>query len=402
MNDVVIVGGGLVGLASAWHASQRGASVTVIDDRPDRAASRTAAGMLAPLGELQYGEQALLELGLAAVRRYPDDVAELTEVTGVDVGYRPCGAISVGLDNDDNRALGELFDYASTIEATALDGTALDGTALDGSPQALAMQRLRAADCRSHEPLLAPGVRGGIAVSSDHQVDPRTLRPALELPTVHNGAVIRPERVAAVRCDGDRVHGVELSTGEFVSAPTVVIAAGCWSSGIDGIPADARPPIRPVKGQLLRLKAPQETPFLRHIVRGLVHGSSVYLVPRPDGEVILGATSEERGFDERITLDAVYSLVRDARLLIPGITELELTEICTGLRPGSPDNAPVVGAQGPDGLLWATGHYRNGALLAPITGKAIAALATGGDVPVELAPFTPERFHRSGHDLIGV
>lgn len=377
MTDIVIVGAGLVGLCCAWRASQRGAAVTVIDDRPDRAASRTAAGMLAPLGELQYGEQALLQLGLAAVRRYPDDVAELTEATGLDVGYRHCGAISVGLDSDDNRVLGDLFDYAT---ARGLD-----------------MRRLRAGDCREYEPLLAPGVRGGIAMGTDHQVDPRKLLAALSLAAVRGGATVRSERVAAVRCDDDRVHGVGLATGELVAAPTVVIAAGCWSSSIDGVPDDARPPIRPVKGQLLRLKAPKDAPFLQHIVRGLVHGSSVYLVPRDDGEVILGATSEERGFDKRVTLDAIYTLVRDARLLIPGITELELTEICTGLRPGSPDNAPVVGAQGPDGLLWATGHYRNGALLAPITGEAIAALATGGHVPAELTAFTPTRFTMS-HD----
>ncbi len=377
MNDVVIVGAGLVGLASAWRVSRRGAAVTVIDDRPDRAASRTAAGMLAPLGELQYGEQALLQLGLAAARRYPDDIAELTAATGLDVGYRRCGAISVALDTDDNRALGELFDYAT---AQHLD-----------IPE-LGMQRLRTGECRAYEPLLAPSIRGGIAMDSDHQVDPRKLLAALELAARHNGVTVRSERVTTVCCDDERVCGVRLGTGELVQAPTVVIAAGCWSSGIDGIPPDARPPIRPVKGELLRLKARRETPFLQRIVRGLVHGSSVYLVPRDNGEVILGATSSEQGFDGRTTLDAIYTLVRDARLLIPGITELELTEICTGLRPGSPDNAPIVGAQGPDGLLWATGHYRSGALLAPITGEAIAALATGGEVPAELAAFTPARF----------
>ncbi|MGI8647852.1 MAG: glycine oxidase ThiO [Mycobacteriales bacterium] len=372
MTEVAIVGAGLIGLAIAWRTAQRGVSVTLIDDQPERAASRTAAGMLAPISELHYGEQKLLQLGMRAAQRYPEFVAQLREASGIDVGYRRCGTINVGLDNDDHRALGELFDYAST--------------------QGVQLQRLRGRECREAEPLLAPSVRGGAAVESDHHVDPRKLLAALRVAAESAGVTIVSSRVQELHCDADQVHGVRLDGGETVDAPKVVIAAGCWSASIAGVPLAARPPVRPVKGQLLRLKAPAGTPFLRHTVRGLVHGAPVYLVPRSDGELILGATCEEQGFDLRVTLEAIYTLVRDARLLIPGITELELVEISTGLRPGSPDNAPIVGPHGPRGLYWATGHYRNGALLADITAAGVANLLTTGVLPSELAPFSAHRF----------
>ncbi|MGH3803777.1 MAG: glycine oxidase ThiO, partial [Pseudonocardiaceae bacterium] len=361
-SDVVVIGAGLIGLSCAWRATQAGLTVTVLDDSPERAASRTAAGMLAPVSELQYGELALLRLGLLAAARYGDFVAELTEITGTDVDYRQCGTISVAFDNDDHRALSKIFEYVAL--------------------QQVGVQRLRGQQCREKEPLLAPSVRGGWLVESDHQVDPRKLLDAVGTAAKLQGVRVLLNRATRLLTNGERVRGVQMASGEIAAAPKVVVAAGSWSANaIAGVPPDARPPVRPVKGQLLRLRAGTQTPFLRHTVRGLVGGVPVYAVPRGDGKLILGATSEEQGYDRRVTLESIYHLVRYARLLIPGITELELSEISTGLRPGSPDNAPIIGELGPKGLIWATGHYRNGALLADVTGAGVSRLLTEGIVP---------------------
>jgi glycine oxidase len=197
---------------------------------------------------------------------------------------------------------------------------------------------------------------------------------------------------------GDRVAGVRLASGELLSASTVVLAAGCWSASLGGLPAAAVPPVRPVKGQLLRLRAPArpETSAPASIpertVRAVVRGSSVYVVPRPSGEVVVGATTEELGFDTTVTAGAVYELLRDARTLIPTITELGLAEATAGLRPGSPDNAPILGQSSVPGLVIATGHYRNGVLLTPLTSALIAELVTTGRTPEMIEPFSPHRF----------
>jgi glycine oxidase len=172
----------------------------------------------------------------------------------------------------------------------------------------------------------------------------------------------------------------------------VLVAAGCWSGSIPGLPPGVVPPVRPVKGQILRLAGEARRTLLQRSVRGLVQGTSVYLVPRADGTVVIGATVEERGFDTTVTAGAVYELLRDARRVVPGITEFELVEARAGLRPGSPDNAPIVGPSSIAGLLLATGHHRNGILLAPLTADAVAALVTGEAPPPEMAAFTPARF----------
>jgi glycine oxidase len=180
--------------------------------------------------------------------------------------------------------------------------------------------------------------------------------------------------------------------GTALQAPAVVLAAGCWSGTVAGLPAGAVPPVRPIKGQILRLGGDPERPLLRRSVRAVVQGASVYLVPRTDGTVVVGATVEERGFDSTVTAGAVYELLRDARRVVPGVTELELLEARAGLRPGSPDNAPMVGATTVAGLILATGHYRNGILLSPLTAETVADLVVGQDPPAEMVPFAPGRF----------
>jgi len=214
------------------------------------------------------------------------------------------------------------------------------------------------------------------------------------------GVEVHRERAVALEHHGGAVSGVRLAGGGTRYAPCVVLAAGCWSGQLDGIPPAAVPPVRPVKGQILRLAPTGATPalggtLLTRTVRAVVGGASVYLVPRADGSVVVGATVEERGFDTEVTAGAVYELLRDARRVVPGITEMALDETRAGLRPGTPDNAPVVGrptVPGVDGLVVATGHYRHGILLTPLTAVAVAAIVTGAEPPAEMAPFGPGRF----------
>ncbi|MFD5714436.1 glycine oxidase ThiO [Streptomyces pharetrae] len=371
--DVLVIGGGIIGLVTAWRAAQRGFATAVLDPEPGGGAAQVAAGMLAAVTELHYGEETLLGLNLASARRYPEFAAELTELTGHGLGYRRCGTLAVALDADDRAHLRELhaLQRESGLQSEWLSGR----------------------ECRRLEPMLAPGVRGGLRVDGDHQIDPRRLATALVTACERTGVVfhrVRAERLTVVR---DRATGVVTADGTVLAAGQVVLAAGSLSGRLAGVPEAVLPPVRPVKGQVLRLTVPERyAPFLSRTVRAVVRGSHVYLVPRENGELVVGATSEELGWDTTVTAGGVYELLRDAHELVPGITELPLTETRAGLRPGSPDNAPLLGPTDLDGLLLATGHYRNGVLLTPVTGDALAHALTTGELPEEARPFTPQRF----------
>ena len=363
-----MVGGGVIGLAIAWRAAGAGMAVTVVDPAPGRGASWAAAGMLAPVTEVHYGERPLLALNLAAAARWPAFAAEVSEAAGRRVGYRPGGTLAVARDADDNAALEDLYRFQLRC--------------------GLEVERLRSRECRQLEPGLAPGIRGGVLAPGDHQVDNRALTQALLAACRRAGVRLVEGRVAELALEGERVAGVVLATGERLAAGVVVLAAGCWSGRVGGVAAEALPPVRPVKGQLLYLRGPAEAPLCSRNVRGL----EVYVVPRGDGRVVVGATVEEQGFDTRVTAGAVHDLLRAALELLPDVAELELAETVVGLRPGSPDNAPMLGPAGPDGLVVATGHYRNGILLTPVTADAIAELLATGRVPDLIAPFDPGRF----------
>ncbi|MFE0647698.1 glycine oxidase ThiO [Streptomyces sp. NPDC059534] len=374
-SDVLVVGGGIIGLVTAWRAAQRGLRTAVVDPDPGGGAARVAAGMLAAVTELHYGEETLLGLNLASAERYPAFVAELAEATGPghDVGHRACGTLAVALDADDRAHLRELHALQTRCGLTS--------------------EWLSGRECRRLEPMLAPGVRGGLRVDGDHQVDPRRLAAALLLACERAGVVFHralAERLTVVR---DRARGAVLTGGDEVTADQVVLAAGSLSGRLAGVPADVLPPVRPVKGQVLRLRVPPAyAPFLSRTVRAVVRGSHVYLVPRENGELVVGATSEELGWDTTVTAGGVYELLRDAHELVPGLTELPLTETRAGLRPASPDNAPLLGPTALPGLHLATGHYRNGVLLTPVTGDVMAEVLTTGALPDEARPFTPRRF----------
>ncbi|WP_037623280.1 glycine oxidase ThiO [Streptomyces aureus] len=372
-SDVLVVGGGIIGLVTAWRAAQRGLATALVDPEPGGGAAQVAAGMLAAVTELHFGEETLLGLNLASARRYPDFAAELTEATGQDLGYRRSGTLAVALDADDRAHLRELhaLQVRSGLESQWLSGR----------------------ECRRLEPMLAPGVRGGLRVDGDHQIDPRRLAAALVTACERAGVVMHrtwAKRLAVAR---ERATGVVTTEGTELGAERVVLAGGSLSGRLEGVPEEAVPPVRPVKGQVLRLTVPRRyAPFLNRTVRAVVRGSHVYLVPRENGELVVGATTEELGFDTTVTAGGVYELLRDAHELVPGITELPLTETRAGLRPGSPDNAPLLGPSALDGLLLATGHHRNGVLLTPVTGDVMAHVLATGELPAEARPFTPLRF----------
>ncbi|MFF9317636.1 glycine oxidase ThiO [Streptomyces sp. NPDC014735] len=371
--DVLVVGGGIIGLVTAWRTAQRGLRTALADPDPGGGAARVAAGMLAAVTELHYGEELLLGLNLASAARYPAFVAELEEASGRDTGFRACGTLAVALDSDDRAHLRELhaLQRRSGLESEWLTGR----------------------ECRRLEPMLAPGVRGGLRVDGDHQIDPRRLAAALLTACERAGVVFhraRAERLTVVR---DRAAGIVLAGGQELAADQIVLAAGSLSGRLPGLPDGVAPPVRPVKGQVLRLTVPARyAPFLSRTVRAVVRGGPLYLVPRENGELVVGATSEEMGWDTTVTAGGVYELLRDAHELVPGITELPLVETRAGLRPGSPDNAPLLGPTALPGLHLATGHHRNGVLLTPVTGDAMAASLADGELPEVARPFTPYRF----------
>jgi len=363
-HDVIVVGGGVAGLSAAWRAAKLGLSVAVIDPHPGRGATHVSGGMLAPVSEVTYTEEPLLQLGLASLARWPAFRDELQEETGIDLDYRTDGTLQVGYHSDDMAYLDRLAEFERTL--------------------GLRVERLTGRECRAEEPMLSPSVHGGLLARDDAWVNPRKVVTALLAAVDRHGVRVIPERAAGLVAGGDS-PGVRLGSGEVVRGAWVVVAAGAWSSEIlPGLP------VRPVKGQILRLRGPAG--FLSRCVRGLVHGSPVYLVPRGDGEITLGATMEELGFDGRVTAGAVYELLRDAHELVPGVTELELAETATGFRPGTPDNLPLIGPAGPPGVLAATGHGRGGILLAPISAEAIAAFLTDGPVPDVVKSCDPGRF----------
>jgi len=371
--DVVVAGGGVIGTAIAWRAAAAGLDVVLVDPEEGHAASLVAAGMLAPASEALFGEGALLRLNLLALRRFGSFAAELEEAAGRQVGLRREGTLAVAYDPGD---------YAALTRLTAFRRSA-----------GLEAEELVSRACRQLEPFLAPDVHGGVLFADDWSVDNR--RYAAVLREAARSAKVRciRDRVVEVRARDGQARGVRLAGGGDVDAAHVVVAAGCWSGAVGGLPDALRTVVRPVKGQLLRLRHPDGVPpVISHTIRAIVRGADVYLVPRADGELIVGATQEERGPDQTVTAGAVHDLLHDAMSVLPVTSELILAETCAGLRPGTPDNGPVVGRCGPDGLLLATGHYRNGILMSPVTADAAVALLAGQAPAPEWEPFTPRRF----------
>jgi glycine oxidase len=372
--DAIFVGAGVIGLACAWRAAQRGANVCVLErDRPAAGASGVAAGMLAPVGEASWGEEKLLALNFESLRRWPGFAGQLEEEGELETGFAQPGALHVALDRDEGEELRRRYELHRSL--------------------GLESEWLRGSECRRLEPGLATAVRGGAHVPGEATVDPRKVVAALLAALDRRGAGVhsRAEVVGAGRRAG--TWRVETADGRASEAANLVLAAGCWSGGARWLSADV-PPVRPVKGEILTLRGSAEDP----VSTGIVAGERVYMVPREDGRLIVGATVEERGFDTTVTAGGVHELLREAYRVIPDIAELELAETSAGLRPGTPDNAPLIGPGDSEGLLIATGHFRNGVLQTPVTADCIAALLEGASAPVDLDPFSPQRFARRSAD----
>jgi glycine oxidase len=386
--DVVVVGGGAIGLAVAWRTRLRGLSVTVLERGAvgEECASAVAAGMLAPVSEVEFGEagRRVLELGLRSARMWPVFAAELQEAAGIEVGLRRSGTLVVARDLDGAAELERQIALRRSLGLTAT--------------------RLLPSAARGLEPALAPTVRLALEAPEDHSVEPRRVLAALRRACQEAGVQLR-EHATVVRVDveggsvaadggrvdvggrsgkadggrvdleggGERVTGVSLADGGHVSAGQVVLAAGAWSAELEGLPPQARVPVRPVKGQILRLRDPNGPGLLERVLR--FQGG--YLVPRGDGRYVLGATVEERGFEDSPTAGGVYELLREARELLPGVLELQIEELSVGFRPATPDNVPAIGPGALEGLVWATGHHRNGILLAPLTAELLAGVLAG-------------------------
>jgi len=367
--DAVVVGAGIIGLCCAWRLSQRGLSVLLLErDAPGSGSSGVAAGMLAPVTEAEFGEEALLALNLAGAAAWPAFSAELADVAEVPSGYRESGALVVAADRDDAEELRRLHAFQRSL---GLDADWL-------SPR----------ECRRLEPRLSPRVAGAIHAPQDHQTDPAAAVSALVRALETEGGEIHAHAGdAALELDGERVSGVR-TRGGSIAAPVVVAATGANSARLPGVPEHARPPVRPVKGEILTLRGPAERPLAEHVIRT----PRCYIVPRADGRVVIGATTEERGFDTTVTAGGVHRLLEAAWEVLPDAGELELVAARAGLRPGTPDNAPIIGTAEIEGLVWATGHHRNGVLLAPITGAAVAAIVTGEEPPKPVERFGPARF----------
>ena len=374
--DVIVVGGGVIGTAIAWRAAIAGRTVTLIDPGTDDKASLVAAGMLGPVSESVFGEQDLLALNLHAIDRFPAFNAELEAASGQPTGLRTEGTLAVAYDSGDLAALDRLTEFRHSIGLTA--------------------ERLDPRACRRLEPFLAPSTRGGVLATGDLSVDNRRYLAALQAAAARAGVRTVAGQVTDVAPGLARFRpsdrGVAADETVELSAPRVVVAAGWGTSRIEGVPDQIRKAIRPVKGQILRLRHPGSLPhIISHTVRAIVQGRDVYLVPRADGELVVGATQEERD-DRDITAGAVHDLLRDAMTAVPAISELILAETSAGRRPGTSDNGPILGPLDPAGeLIVAAGHYRNGVLLSAVTADAVAALLADGQPHQAWTPFYPGR-----------
>ena len=366
---VVIIGAGVIGLGIAWRLALR-ATVTVFDrGKAGAGASHAAAGMLAACCEAEPGEEALVALGRESQRRWPSFAEELERATGIDVELRREGTLVLALTADDQATIAHHLEFQRQLD--------------------LPLEWLSAAATRAREPRLAGKIAGALFSPEDHQVDNRKLAHALRIAAEQAGVEIREHQpVKELVVQGGQARGVVLDDGTSVPADIVVLAAGAWSRGIGGLPPDRRPPVRPIKGQMLALRMDPAAPLLSHVL----WAPGVYLVPRRDGRLIVGATVEEKGFDDTITAGGLLTLLEAAWRAIPAVEELPVDEIWVGHRPGSRDDAPILGPGPLAGLFYATGHHRNGILLAPVTADAMARLILDEVVEPAIKPFGLERF----------
>ncbi|GAA5193685.1 glycine oxidase ThiO [Arthrobacter gyeryongensis] len=394
--DVAVIGGGVIGLGIAWEARRSGRSVALVDPAPASGATFAAAGMLAPVSELHYQEEDLLELMLESSVLWPDFERNVTGSSiGRSTGYRTTPTLAVGADAADRRALADLRDVQLA--------------------NGLVVESVRLREAREREPLLSPQISCAFDIPGDHQVDPRRLSAAILgaladhqpgdsswIPGAEDGFAVHDAAAGLLWEDG-RVVGAVLGSGIEVLATETVVANGLDAARLDGLPDGLSLPLRPVYGDILRLRVPEHLqPLVTATVRGMVRGVPVYIVPRDDGTVVIGATQREDGLSASggsvnpVSAGGVYQLLRDAQVLVPAVAELELLEATARARPGTPDNAPLLGrVEGRErtvpGLIVASGFFRHGVLLTPAAAKICVGLMDGTADP-RWNKFRPDRF----------
>lgn len=364
MFDAIIVGGGIIGLSVAWNLQREGLQTLVLErGAAGQEASWMAAGMLCPVAEAHFTERELLELSLRSMALYPDFVRDLEAASGLPVEYNTTGTLVVAMDSDEVRVLRRLLEFQQELELPAF--------------------WLSGDQCRVREPKLSSRALGGISAPQDHQIDNRRLVPALVKALASIGGRVR-ERTPVVELlfEKGRVSGVRTPAARL-PAKHVIVAAGAWSRQLKGLPDGFVPPVRPVKGQLICLDMNPSEPVIEHTIRG----RRAYVVPRRDGQLLVGATSEEKGFDRDPTAGGIYELLRGVCELLPTVADIPVAEFRVGLRPGSHDNLPILGPCDVEGLLFATGHHRGGVLLAPVTAWALARTILDGEPPEAITPF---------------
>jgi glycine oxidase len=367
---VAIIGAGVMGLGIAWRLAAQGATVNVFErETAGSGASYAAAGMLAACCEAEPGEDALVALGRESQARWPAFAAELLAASGIDVELRDEGTLVVALTADDQARAQHHLSHQKKL--------------------GLPIEWISAAEARRREPHLAGKLAGAVWSPQDHQVDNRKLAAGLRIAAETAGAVIHEHApVKEISIAGGRADGLVFDDGSRVDADVVVLAAGAWSRGIGGLPPEQRPPVRPIKGQMLSLQMDPAAPLITHVV----WAPGIYMVPRRDGRLIMGATVEEKAFDTSLTAGGMLTLLEAAWRTVPAIEELPIDEMWVGHRPGSRDDAPILGPGPVHGLVYATGHHRNGILLTPVTADAIAKLVLDEAFDPAIRPFGIERF----------
>jgi glycine oxidase len=368
---IVIVGGGIIGLSLGWQLLRRGRGVTIYD-RGDagREASWVAGGMLAPHSEVGFEEEDFLRVGAKSLEMFPRFIDELEEDTGRRVALDPHGTLIVAFNRDDMERIRRLYEWRQHL--------------------GLPVEWMLGSEAKEKEPLLSPKVTAAISLPDDKQVNSRSLVEALKEAFVKRGGRLEENApVESIEIRGDRVVGVATRMG-INEATDVVLAAGCWSSRIGGIPETLRPPVRPIKGQVLSLRQNGDMNFT-HVIRS----PDIYLVPKDDGRLIVGASQEEMGFDKTPTAGEVMRMLERGWEAVPSIYDLPLESIDVGLRPGSRDHMPIIGATTIERLYYATGHFRHGILLTPLTAYAMCDLVADGKASEYLASFDPRRFVES-------
>ncbi len=369
--DILVIGGGIIGLASAYENVRRGRSVAVVEHvRLGAGATHVAAGMLAGAAEAEPTQPAMVRLAIDSLKRYAEFVGAVESDSGLQCGYDTTGTLLVAMDQDHLEQL--------------CHGAAEHGRL------GLHCEQLDAEEIRRREPRLSPSVVGGFAADEDVQVDPRALARAVAAAIeARGGTLVWPAKVLDLELNGRWRAVVEVPGDRMeIIADRVIVAAGAWTR--DAAEACDKLPLRPVKGQVLRLRG-------ERLLHRVIRTPDVYILPRASGELVIGASSEEQGFDARPTAGPIMDLLYNAWRALPGIYELELDEVCVGFRPALRDHLPAIGATEQDGMYVATGHYRNGILLAPATAALLADLMDGDD-PELLKGLEPGRFAPSGFE----